>query len=326
MKAQLEKELKDLAVEVLSMQNQNINDLKHKAAEIYERLCVLAYTEKEALANNAATHTETTTEKEFTAIDEVTDFVTSLTEETDEILSNNNLTNIEAAPERETSTISESKPISEIIQQIIPENNTSIELTASLNEPQLTNKETPEVVEKHDTDTTEIPQELNYDKAPEAITEQTNIEVNNSPELLHELEALTAGFDLPEFDPVDTPLEENTTHTTPDSSTYTEPTTAAPLTKVNEAVIAQQKSSLNDKLKKSIQIGLNDRIGFIKHLFNGNQDDYTRVLSQLNTFETNTEALHFINQMVKPEYNNWENKEAFETRFLEVVFRKFDTL
>jgi len=49
-------------------------------------------------------------------------------------------------------------------------------------------------------------------------------------------------------------------------------------------------SSLNDKLQTNIQIGLNDRIVFVKNLFEGSQEDFNRVISQLNTFKTEKEA------------------------------------
>ena len=34
------------------------------------------------------------------------------------------------------------------------------------------------------------------------------------------------------------------------------------------------KKSLNDKLKRGVTIGLNDKIAFIKHLFDGKSEDY----------------------------------------------------
>jgi hypothetical protein len=80
--------------------------------------------------------------------------------------------------------------------------------------------------------------------------------------------------------------------------------------------------SLNDRLANSIQIGLNDRIAFVKHLFNGEQEDFNRVISQLNSYETEKEAIKFIEKVVKPDYN-WKEQEALETRFLEIIARKF---
>ncbi len=80
--------------------------------------------------------------------------------------------------------------------------------------------------------------------------------------------------------------------------------------------------SLNDKLQSTIQIGLNDRIAFVKHLFNGNTADFSRVVSQLSTFNTEQEAKNFIAKTVKPDYN-WREKEEYETRLLEIIERRF---
>ena len=74
---------------------------------------------------------------------------------------------------------------------------------------------------------------------------------------------------------------------------------------------------------KSIVLGLNDKIAFEKNLFAGNVDDLQRVLSQLNTFTNWADAKSFVLDFVKPDYNNWENKEEFEVRFLEIVENKF---
>ena len=83
-----------------------------------------------------------------------------------------------------------------------------------------------------------------------------------------------------------------------------------------------EKKSLNDTLQANIQIGLNDRIAFVKNLFEGNQGDFNRVVSQLNTLKTEKEAKKFINKMVKPDYN-WTDKEEYEERFMSIIERKF---
>ena len=85
-----------------------------------------------------------------------------------------------------------------------------------------------------------------------------------------------------------------------------------------------QKKSLNDKLQGDIQIGLNDRIAFVKNLFGGSQEDFNRVVSQLNSFKTQKEAKKFINKMVKPDYD-WTDKEEVEERFMSIVERKFSS-
>lgn len=84
------------------------------------------------------------------------------------------------------------------------------------------------------------------------------------------------------------------------------------------------KKSLNDKLKKGLNIGLNDKIAFIKHLFDGKNEDYDRVLSQINTIDSFEDAKTFIQNMVKPDYANWEGKEDYELRFMGIIENKYE--
>jgi len=85
-----------------------------------------------------------------------------------------------------------------------------------------------------------------------------------------------------------------------------------------------KSKSLNDKLNtKHIKVDLNNRLAFVKHLFNGSAEDYNRVLSQLNTIDTEERSISFINNMVKPDYNNWEGKEEYELRFMDLIERRF---
>ncbi len=82
--------------------------------------------------------------------------------------------------------------------------------------------------------------------------------------------------------------------------------------------------SLNDKLVgKEIKVDLNNRLAFVKHLFNGSAEDYNRVLSQLGTIDTEERSIAFINNMVKPDYKNWEGKEEYEERFMALIERRF---
>lgn len=112
----------------------------------------------------------------------------------------------------------------------------------------------------------------------------------------NDFDELTAGFkDMPVFDPVSASKSKE-----------------------------QLKRSLNDKLKHGLNIGLNDKIAFIKHLFDGEREDYERVLSQINTASSFDEARNLIQNIVKPDYNNWEGKEDFELRFMGIIEGKFD--
>lgn len=113
----------------------------------------------------------------------------------------------------------------------------------------------------------------------------------------HDLDEITAGFeDMPVFEPVSKVMDgENST-----------------------------KKTLNDKLKSGgLNIGLNDKLAFIKHLFDGKPEDYDRVISQINTIATFHDAKQFINGIVKPDYQNWVGKEEFEERFLQIIEAKF---
>ena len=139
----------------------------------------------------------------------------------------------------------------------------------------------------------QMPQETHdVDALLESVLPQKN-------EQSSEFETLTADFkDIPVFEPV----------------TQTEP-------KVKEDI----KKTLNDKLKtKSLTFGLNDKLAFIKHLFDGNNEDFERVVSQINTSSSFEEANTLIQSIIKPDYNHWEGKEEFEERFIEIIQGKFE--
>ncbi|MCF6180537.1 hypothetical protein [Lutibacter sp.] len=92
-------------------------------------------------------------------------------------------------------------------------------------------------------------------------------------------------------------------------------------------VISEENSfknrTLNDALfKNNLQIGLNDRIAFVNQLFDGSQEDFNRVISQLNTFNNEEDAKNFVLHVVKPDYN-WSAKLEFEERLLTLIERKF---
>ena len=74
--------------------------------------------------------------------------------------------------------------------------------------------------------------------------------------------------------------------------------------------------------KSTINIGLNDRIAFVKQLFNGSQGDFNRVLSQVNSFTSIEEVIEFIDIYVKPE-NDWVGKEEYSERFMSIIKSKF---
>ena len=90
------------------------------------------------------------------------------------------------------------------------------------------------------------------------------------------------------------------------------------------AVRVDDKKTLNDVIhkQKNLQIDLNDRIAFVKNLFGGSQEDFNRVLSQLNTMGSEKEAKSFL-KMVKKEYD-WGDKEAYEERLYTLIEKKYN--
>ena len=90
-----------------------------------------------------------------------------------------------------------------------------------------------------------------------------------------------------------------------------------------KSVIDEKPLSLNDQHLKTINIGLNDKMAFVKNLFGESNEDYNRVLSQLNTFSTFEEAKDFIDEIIKPDYNNWDGVDDYAERFIEIVAKKF---
>ena len=98
-------------------------------------------------------------------------------------------------------------------------------------------------------------------------------------------------------------------------------------TEIKEEAPKREESkfaALKDSHSKSIAIGLNDRIGFVQHLFKDSNEDFNRVISQLNTFDTFEEAKNFINEMVIPDYNYWIGEEDYIERFMAIVEKKFE--
>lgn len=81
--------------------------------------------------------------------------------------------------------------------------------------------------------------------------------------------------------------------------------------------------SLNDKLHPGLNIGLNDKLAFITHLFDGKTEDYARVISQIGTMKSYDQAASFIKGRIKPEYNYWLKKDEFSERFMNIIEKSF---
>lgn len=93
---------------------------------------------------------------------------------------------------------------------------------------------------------------------------------------------------------------------------------------VNIDPASSRPKNLNDKLHQGLQVGLNDKLAFIKYLFDGKTEDYTRVLSQISTMKSFEEAANFISSKIKPDYNDWDNKEEYSKRFMNIIEKSFN--
>lgn len=155
------------------------------------------------------------------------------------------------------------------------------------------------------------------DRIDELLDEMlpTNHETPNEPEkpaakfTRNDLEEFASNYQkMPEFERKQTELFPKSVEGTAASKIFTE----------------SRAKSLNDSVNKGLNIGLNDRLAFIKHLFEGQSEDYTRVLSQINSMSDYSEAENFIKGTVKPDYNYWLNKDEYSERFMTIVEKSFN--
>ena len=90
-----------------------------------------------------------------------------------------------------------------------------------------------------------------------------------------------------------------------------------------EKDISNDKKNINDQFSKKLSVDNNERLAFIKHLFDGDTNNYERVLNQTLTLGSWAEVSNLICSKVKIEYNNWKGKEDIADRFLTVLQKSF---
>jgi hypothetical protein len=210
----------------------------------------------------------------------------------EELSKNELLSKVEKALELKELKVIDEAPVSEIVTEVSQE-----EVDTVLEEVDTVLEE----VEVNE----ELPSEINID----AIIEQP----------FDELEALLSSEEEDLKEPVSDTSDSDKTKTV---SLEEELQDTIPVDEIATLFDLPVPKSLNDTLAINIQIGLNDRIAFVKNLFDGSQEDFNRVLSQLNTYTSEKEAKKFIKKMVKPDYD-WSEQVELEARFLEIIERKF---
>jgi hypothetical protein len=299
MHKKLAADLTSLAHSILQMKNkEDVFALKTKAHEVYEKLAVLAYVEE--YINN-------TPNSEYTK-DELVDLVNKASEKLDKEIK------IEDDIEQSVTT--------EIIEEdvVVTIEDQEDQEDQEGQEDQEEQEEQEVLIEHQLEDSTDKMSEILAEELP---SEEIELLIDESLIGFNEAEEKD---DL--FSQSEEVLEENseviddtkTTDATHSLEEELKDTIAADV--VADLFENAPKKSLNDTLQGDIQIGLNDRIAFVKSLFGGSQEDFNRVVSQLNSFKTQKEAKKFIHKMVKPDYD-WADKEDIEERFMDIIERKF---
>ena len=306
MKKRLEADLISIAHRILQLKNKSdINQLYLETQKLYEKLAVLRFVDEhfgDSKPTIGQAEIEAKIETAFEAIEN--EEPVAITIEEIEI------------PEIETTT------------ELILEEEEQVEIT-ELEEPvfeeeedlETLEDEMEEEVEEEEIEAPFIPafelekeeeeEEQIIEEAPKQEAVQISFEDliggDFSDDLFVKVES--TAFETPKDEKVETVLE----------------TVAFDLDEIelHEEVEESKSVTLNEKLAKGINIDLNDRIAFTKHLFGNDPEDYNRVLNQLITFNTFYETRDFIRDMVKPDYNNWEGKEEYEERFMEIIEKKF---
>lgn len=241
----------------------------------------------------------------------------------------------------ETPVIEIPVPEEEIVSELEKEaivSETEEEIVAETMEP--TAEETPEEVEEAEEEPLFTNEETIKEETPEPLfspifelseeeeAEELVVEATKEPKQISLEDFFTENYKDPEFIKVDDiPAEVKAgselifekSEKVSLSENKIEVTHTETFSKNTETKVA----SLNDTLIKGINIGLNDRIAFVKQLFGGSNEDYNRVISQISTLDTFDEAQEFVDSMVKPDYNNWEGKDDYAARFMNLIEKKF---
>ena len=298
MKKRLEADLVSIAHRILQLKNKSdVNVLFLETQKLYEKLAILKFVE-ENLGDVKPTIGQAAIEEEIEKAFDLPEIKTEVTA-TEEVFKTDE--NTEDINSETTATVDK------ILDSIAPEESIIEALTSETESLEEEQKNPASFVPNFEETTT--PTENTTTKVEEVTAKNEVVQISFE-------ELLGGNYSEAQFVKVDST-----------ETTKTNTTTAFDLAFDKVETLTEEKEnkakSLNDKLAKGISIDLNDRIGFVKHLFGNSNEDYNRVLSQLNSFNNFYETKTFIDEMVKPDYNNWEGKDDYANRFMEIVEKKF---
>lgn len=320
MKKKLEADLISIAHRILKLKNKSdINQLYLETQKLYEKLTVLKFID-ENFDTAKPTIGKSEIESEVEAIfekEEITPAVIKTEEETPVTVAE---TVVEVAPEPEVIEEIKEEIISEVPEEITPE-----PVIETIEEPVFETRKETETTEELSFKTISDLKPINdfkpafeLEKEEEKIEEPKIETASKSEPVQISFEDLGINYGDAQFVKVDS---FEALSPAPPISEFKEIKTP-----VETAILESSKPKtvpLNEKLAKGFHIDLNDRIAFTKNLFGNNTEDYSRVLNQLLTFDNYNEAQEFIENMVKPDYNNWEGKDDYAERFMGIVEKKF---
>src|SRR5690606_22931121 len=266
MKQKLRAELKDLANKILSTEKDHaISDLKNQARELYEKFTVLSFAEENI--NSLTSQKESSSTKQEEIFSRTEDVKKApVHREEQQVIQMNEM----SRPQNITQP-SPVTPAPELKDDYLPDGTEYNSEAVPITEP---NTEKIKDIVAH-----MPPETQNLDHMISNIITKNGVDKFTETPASPQKDFRDIGVDydnLPAFEPVKK-------HDKDDN----------------------RPRSLNDRLKKGINIGLNERLAFIRHLFDGKTADYNRVISQLNSFDSVTEAKKFIQLVVKPDYKNW---------------------
>ncbi|MEM8522724.1 hypothetical protein [Flavobacterium sp. PL12] len=351
MKKKLEADLISIAHRVLQLKNKSdINQLYLETQKLYEKLAVLRFVDehfsevKPTIGNHdVAAKIESIFDSESDSNETEAEIIANPIDETipnEVVVEEKDADNVKEV-EEEPNAIPEEIPVEEEHEEqeeeiVVAEEENIIEDEIEQEVTSTTEEITEEEVEEAEDDKTDVEEEiLELESAPfiPSFELSEENEVESELEVPKKQEAVQISFEdllggnyndtffvkkqqienIPTVVVIETPKEE-------------EPIAEQKLNNFTTEIEEKSESktvSLNDKLAKGINIDLNDRLAFIKHLFGNSSEDYNRVLSQLITFNTFYETRDFVQEMVKPDYNNWEGKQEYEDRFMDIIEKKF---